>query len=940
MASQDIDPPLLEYARFHGLSRDYQECNPTEELSCLSASLYEDIDTFLEKEDFATVQAVAKSPPTERLDVSRDALELLREVTKLHGPIPRFEHGSKLDLHHVRNLKQELPLLRTDHETDMQDIVRRTEVDLAHDFLPLEHIDVDEDEGLIWPKKYDNLPEEYFKELQNERLDVPKDAFTFLKDVVNFGANREEQPVFECERLSRQHCRKNAHQMKILSPPIPLSPAMELYEPSSETGQLEYVSENPSPVRLEIEELDKHTFRDDNITKSNLGPDAFDARLSSESVVHDEINNIGDVYSSLTDVKETPPLLPVPTKINYKSDLRVEVPVTPVMSIKAPPWERNITSLPKVLSEMIPMSEFPSPIPIPEQTASEDIDTYFEEKLCPIAALAKRAIEQEQLSEGDTSPRVPVPVLDFSRPKAPWDQAKHCRDKEKARKEELSRLQEDHFGNHFWPLDSQAIRELTWVPYPPLVSQYELKEDIVDDGTLERFLAIPAPVDSKTLTWKRDGLQILDEVQQSDEEELEFGDFLEAKDVNSLVRKRKLELQGHNISDTERTSLECKMRRIVAGKQSAEPASGLPNALDSIAVQPKSLTFDFSAAGALENFLSVRKGEERKINPNTADRLSTDHSKFPTTSNPIRKKAVGYPSQLDDDNVNAPLRPSIKLDLKVPTASKPFMVSTAFLINWKLLHQIRALYPSAEFIERDFSLGISLPQMSLHQPAQHSMSSVYGNNEADIILSPNTGLVVTTLQKIKQRALPGITARSPVQEHLQHLALRYGRLIVLVHREDSTSSGTLEGVATGSGGLDLGGLDLSDCEAFASFSSFLGALSCDIEAQLLFIDSKGSNLAEWIVNLMLKYGISSESPIKLLQEETQWEVFLRHVGMNAFAAQIVLAEMKQLREREGYGWGLDTFLRIGGKERVWRFERAIGESKLIRRVGEVLDRRW
>lgn len=205
MASQDKDPPLLEYARFHGLSRNHQECNPLEELSSLSASLYEDTGSFPEKEDFAKIEAAAKSPPVERLDVSREALNLLREVTRLQGPVPQFEHDSKLDPHRVRNLKQELPLLRTDHEADMQDIARRAEVDLAHDFLPLEHIEEEEDEGLSWPKKYDNLPEECLKELQNERLEIPKDAFIYLKDVMNFGVTCEEQPVFEYERPSRQH---------------------------------------------------------------------------------------------------------------------------------------------------------------------------------------------------------------------------------------------------------------------------------------------------------------------------------------------------------------------------------------------------------------------------------------------------------------------------------------------------------------------------------------------------------------------------------------------------------------------------------------------------------------------------------------------------------------------------------------------------------------
>ena len=51
----------------------------------------------------------------------------------------------------------------------------------------------------------------------------------------------------------------------------------------------------------------------------------------------------------------------------------------------------------------------------------------------------------------------------------------------------------------------------------------------------------PECIDGETLIWKPDGLRILDDLAES-EEELEVGKFPDANDLNSLIRRRILEL--------------------------------------------------------------------------------------------------------------------------------------------------------------------------------------------------------------------------------------------------------------------------------------------------------------------------------------------------------------------------------------------------------------
>lgn len=88
--------------------------------------------------------------------------------------------------------------------------------------------------------------------------------------------------------------------------------------------------------------------------------------------------------------------------------------------------------------------------------------------------------------------------------------------------------------------------------------------------------------------------------------------------------------------------------------------------------------------------------------------------------------------------------------------------------------------------------------------------------------------------------------------------------------------------------------------------------------------------------------------LKLLQEETLWEIFLRQAGLNAFAAQAILAKLKgpetgdiEMGPRDSVVYfGLAAFIRMSLQERVHRFERLLGGRNLTERVSKVLDAQW
>lgn len=159
------------------------------------------------------------------------------------------------------------------------------------------------------------------------------------------------------------------------------------------------------------------------------------------------------------------------------------------------------------------------------------------------------------------------------------------------------------------------------------------------------------------------------------------------------------------------------------------------------------------------------------------------------------------------------------------------------------MKQIEQLYERAEIVYRDYDRP--------HTPAK----------EADIVLSPSTGLILTTLQQIKQQPLPGQPDHSPVKERMNTLQIRYERLLVIVSEGLST-----EMESHGSSRPD----DARDQEALARFNNFAERLEGEVVVK--YIPGGERALARSIIVEMAKYGLPHGSKdigdIKLMAAET------------------------------------------------------------------------
>lgn len=190
--SQKDEIDMLEYARLHGLSRNFLAMNPLVNLGQVDDCLGPD-------EDLAGIPPINEfsgHPRVEKLAFSKDALLLLESATKTAEGVETISHEFAFDTHRIRSMKQEVPEIRTDHELDMMSFGRPFMPDLENNFMPMILIDEEADEGLTWPLRYKTLPTEFTKRSESESLAVPSDALVFLRDTLQHlkGKNVPEFP--------------------------------------------------------------------------------------------------------------------------------------------------------------------------------------------------------------------------------------------------------------------------------------------------------------------------------------------------------------------------------------------------------------------------------------------------------------------------------------------------------------------------------------------------------------------------------------------------------------------------------------------------------------------------------------------------------------------------------------------------------------------------
>ena len=620
--------------------------------------------------------------------------------------------------------------------------------------------------------------------------------------------------------------------------------------------------------------------------------------------------NLGNIFLPLTYLDEEHITPPASSRVRME-DLKVEQPLTPLDRSVAQP-------------KSVHFSDFIEEMQLNDWSSSPDprTDPMFEQVFGSAAQMAKRQVEQEQLVAADATARVEVPLINQEMPKPPWHNVQH-QEPASLLKLQRSMIEKAVQGTPEWPGSKKEERKLNWVPIRHEVAKIDMEESTIeDDGVFDTFIdkEDEQVITSSELTWKPEGLRIL-KIDDEDDEPIEPGEYdsKQPHEVSYLVRKRKMELEAR---DAAQPDAHDSMTRYHPTHSVAQPIPSTAS-FPALKAASSNISLDtglllgggFSAGNALDHFLELR-AKKPKLNS----------SYFPAGIGPPKREVVQkQPASLPhraSPRLAAPTIPSPAFTS--PTEPVQLIVASTLLKHRSLIKRLSTLLPSLALVERDFGAYDTttwMPGSVTRSPIKSSLAA-----EADVILSPSAGVIITTLQKVKQKPLPGQKAKVAIIDRMEKVSLRYEKVAVLVSegRVDETTNG----------------LEETDCTALSDFIGFTCGLASTITVQ--FVAGGEETLAKWLASSIVQHRVGG---LELLEDETYWELFLRRAGMNAFAAHAVIGALKAPDGVDTTSpskvalFGLTAFVEMSAEERLRRFGGLCG-SMVMARVSNVVDARW
>ncbi|KAG4025537.1 hypothetical protein MFRU_055g00100 [Monilinia fructicola] len=951
--------PVLEFARSVGIARNHElDDTSVDDLLSMKSNLECHFSIDLDHKYLPQLSAHGDINLDERIFVGKNVAKLLTCVAQnesresICGVVyPMI--GSR----GVKKIRVELPLLVSDPESDFREFARRDGFELLpQDIkLPLELLSVENNEGLDFPPDFYNFENEAFEAITDEKIEVTRNSMMYLQTSLKETLRGDdEQDIWESAKTHSRKFPISNHVTPPLSPmyaPVPDSPVPFL--PSA--YDIPLLSDPDSLTSLDLKKIENKVFKEDlpTPTHNRYPTRKLPSASGDQSVKPADIYSQPEVMEHLNESSSPPSQ----RKTIVLSDLKVEEPLTPLKPPLEEPRPKSV-HFSHIVEELLLNSR-------PQSGFSEAVleTRFFEEAFGESGDQANHRAEQERLV--DIRNRVEVPAMDFSTARPPWI-LNHFHSVNAVRSILQQKIEEFGIDGFDRSLGLKKLRfKLPWALFKRDLGNV-LDESLGDDDIWESFVhgtSDDMVITSSDLTWKMEGLRILRQYEDDGEDELEIGYFpkeaeaeaeAEAEDMSSLIKKQRSEMkdiepqkrQGRqNSSHTSGATLQVNhplitpdMRRDKS-KHQENIAPNIPKRARPADEEQSSLLGGvFSAKDALSNFLEIRGAKKPKLIEST--HFSTRNSPSPITSSqtPLHKGAP----------ILEPAAPEPHVPLPTPIVVAPertisIILSSVILRNRPLVRALQSLLPTLKICERDFSAHNTT--IWNHGSVIRSPVTSPLTYEADIIISPTTGLILTSLQHIKQKQLPGHKTAVPIRDRLEKVSGRYEDLIVLV------SSPPIE-------------LGDSDCLAWADFVGFTLTLQASIIVTYVPVDTNKTDdqaMAKYISALIIQHlppcssSSSSSYNLELLEHESYWEIWLRRAGLNAYAAQAIIVhlktpeprsqpgdeghevEMQMIEERGPYGLAL--FVQMGAQERMRRLGKLVGE-RVLERVGRTVDQIW
>lgn len=183
---------VVEYARFHGLSKDpLRGPLPLSHIESLMHTFQKAAldDSHLEQIKYEPIPQL-----DERLTIDKEAEILLAGASGVfldQSTIDKITAAASIRPRR-QNLKLEIPLLKTDPDADLRAFKKRQNPNLSDENFIYEPLDIEKDEGLQWPSRFANLPEETMKSCSMEKITVTRDTMAYLQAALKDNWSRDD----------------------------------------------------------------------------------------------------------------------------------------------------------------------------------------------------------------------------------------------------------------------------------------------------------------------------------------------------------------------------------------------------------------------------------------------------------------------------------------------------------------------------------------------------------------------------------------------------------------------------------------------------------------------------------------------------------------------------------------------------------------------------
>lgn len=878
---------ILTYSRDNGLTVDSTVDIP---MLFASASCLNNLSDTLDDGKLVCTLRLQPLSLHERPSIPQASIGLLQYVQQRENVLvtnswnfPALRKRSKTKI-------LDLPLLKSDDELDcirlQSNVRRRVTADIRAHIPPAEPLNASRDEGSEFPQDAYVYHEELTKSLITDRIYVSKGAITCIEQTLQDTSDEAETitHVFETALQKSKRIRK-------ITPPLTPTPAQEEYfVPDSEVFQVP-LSSDPSTL---------------------LDADLDAAR---EAVLQDQ---------SLSSLPTTPCLSPIAgtsvIELGFPRirALRIEEPLMLLEPIDASPY-----GIPSFRQAMEDLQSAQVNFAVDHQGAANDIvSDDMVEVLQKANRVAVQSIQQEEMDHVDAIARIPIPAMDFDIPELEW------LDIGEDPKRHFESIMDNHktIMSQKWQIEHNIQAQLHWIPFPSKLGRVPLTESI-DDIDSQSFDDATNPVyvpDSSNYVWKKPGIAILwdedDEFLEPSHKHVGQEPTLgpargDSDDLPSFIKKRKLGVETSSSTKPILSPVDL----------IAAPKAGFRHPFSN----PMLVSINDPSAPTtlLKNFVNFHNSKKQKVDKSyffACPTLREGFSKVSDSRNTERRltEIVDTASTKFNELIVVPAPFPLLKGKDVPAN-----IVAALSLPRSVLARVEKLLLYVRITERDFDRWNSIAwdrRAISRSPVVSSLAA-----EADVIVSPSSGILITSLIKANQQPLPGQKGKSAIRERIERVSLRYERLIILVTEASCMEESPRD-------------LTDSECAALADFTGFVSGLNT--ETQIYYVGGGEATLSHWLAYFIVKYSYEVRKVDEfLIDSETNWELILRRAGMNAFAAQVVLATLKEPRgvSSDDFGSrGLAAYINMTPQQRSTMFGQLLGGERVLQRVEAVLDAQW